>query len=281
MLTPVRFRGKWRLTDLVGEMLSRVTPEADCHPTRGVRVSISLSDRIGRSMWAGCYEEELVTFLRSMLEPGMVFVDVGAQMGYFSTIAAALVGESGAVHWFEPDPDCFSRLTRNSRAYPWVTIYNTAVADFSGETTFYRSPRLSESGWGTVFDDAAPRARPSVPVCTLDCWRTTRSIGRIDFLKMDVEGAEYRVLQGGRAAIEATRPMIWIEANEVCLSRDGKSVALLLGLLREWGYVPLGLQDPRSNLLATIVAIPKERSSLPREIGRSGLGLRQLAAHEI
>lgn len=114
----VQFRGKGRLTNWMGEMASRFVPEADCHPVPGARVSVSLNDRVGRLMWTGCYEPELVALLRQVLDPGATFVDVGAHIGYFSIVAAALVGESGAVQSFEPDPDCFSRLVVNSCAYP-------------------------------------------------------------------------------------------------------------------------------------------------------------------
>lgn len=280
MLCPVQFHGKWKLTGVLGGLLNWFTPEADCHPVRGARVRVSLGDRIGRLMWTGCYEAELVTFLRSMLDPGMVFVDVGANTGYFSIIAAALVGERGAVHSFEADPDCFSRLAGNARDYPWVTAYPTAVADYTGEIAFYRSPKKGESGWGTVFEDVFARDKVIVPVCTLDRWSAEQSVSRIDLLKMDVEGAEYRVLQGGRALLRATRPIIWMEANEYWLRRDGKSAAHLSSLLAEWDYLPLGLTDPRSKSLTNIVAVPAEQGRRLEKVMELNLGLQRVKTVE-
>lgn len=276
MLCPVQFHGKWKLTGVLGVLLNRFTPEADCHPVRGARLGVSLGDRIGCLMWTGCYEVELVTFLRSMLEPGMVFVDVGANIGYFSIIGAALVGERGAVHSFEADPDCLSRLAGNARDYPWVATYPTAVADYTGEIAFYRSPKKGESGWGTVFEDASARDKVVVPVCTLDRWSADQSVNKIGLLKMDVEGAEYRVLQGGRATLRATRPIIWMEANEYWLRRDGKSAADLLSLLAEWDYLSLGLTDPSSKSLTNIVAVPKEQGWLLEKVMRLNLGLQRV-----
>ena len=87
----VRFRGKARLTNWIGKVVSWFVPEADCHPVPGGRVIVSLNDRVGRLMWTSCYEPELVALLRKVLDPGMTFVDVGAHIGYFSIIAAALV----------------------------------------------------------------------------------------------------------------------------------------------------------------------------------------------
>jgi FkbM family methyltransferase len=279
IIAPLQFRGKGRLTYWMGGMAGRLTPEADCHPVPGARVSVSLNDRIGRLMWTGCYELEQVALLRHALDPGMTFVDVGAQIGYFSIIAAALVGAGGAVYSFEPDPDCFSRLAANSCAYPWVTAHKSAVADRTGEITFYRSPKQSESGWGAIFSEKdSKRAQLSVRVCALDNWMSVEGIERIDVLKMDVEGAEYRVLEGAQAVVAKTRPMMWVEANEVCLSRDSKSVSSILQLLTRWGYVTQGLWNPRSRSFDNIVAIPRERTDLIEKIGRAKLDLRPMLA---
>lgn len=281
VMAPAQFRGKVRLTNWAGGIARRFVEEVDCQPVLGARVTVSLSDRIGRMMWTGCYEPELVELLRLVLDPAMTFVDVGAQVGYFSTAAAALVGRAGAVHSFEPDPDCFSMLQRNARAYSWLRVYNSAVADFTGETSFYRSPKLDESGWGAMFDEGGGRTRINVRVRTLDGWGAAEGIEKIDVIKIDVEGAEYRVLEGARNVIAATRPLIWVEANEVCLSRDGKSVWSLLRLLEEWDYAAHGLYERRSQSLENIAAIPRERVDLFEKIGRVKIGLRAIASDAV
>jgi len=277
-MATVQFRGKRRLTNWVGELASWFTPDADCHPVAGARVNVLLNDRIGRLMWTGCYELELVALLGQVLDPGMTFVDVGAQIGYFSVVAAALVGERGTVHSFEPAPDCFSRLVVNSRDYPWITPHNSAVTDHTGEIAFYRSPNQSESGWGAIFNEDGERVRLSVRACTLDSWASEQGIEKIDVLKIDVEGAECRVLEGARAVIAKTRPILWVEANEVCLSRDAKSVSLLLRRLTSWNYVTQGLWDPHSGSSENIVAIPRERNDLIERVKRAKLGLRPMMA---
>lgn len=277
MMTRAQFRGKVRLTNWAGRIASRFAPEVDCQPVPGARVTISLSDRIGRMMWTGCYEPELVELLRQVLDPGTTFVDVGAHIGYFSIVAAALVAKIGAVYSFEPDPDCFSRLAVNSRPYPWVITYNSAVADRNGEISFYRSPKQSESGWGAIFNEDGKRAELSVRVCTLDNWMSEEGIEKIDVLKMDVEGSEYRVLEGAQALIARTRPLMWVEGNGVCLSRDAKSVPLLLGRLVGWDYVTRGVWHRHCGSVENIVAIPRERTDLLERIARANLGLRSIA----
>jgi FkbM family methyltransferase len=278
MMASARFRGKARLANYVGGIACRFMPEVDCQPVPGARVTVTLSDRIGRMMWAGCYEPELVELLKQVLDPAMTFVDIGAQVGYFSTAAAALVGPAGAVYSFEPDPGCFSMLQRNAQPYPWMKVHNSAVADFTGEASFYRSPKHDESGWGAIFDAGGGRAKIDVRVCTLDSWRAGEGVRQIDVIKIDVEGAECRVLEGARDVIAGARPLVWVEANEVCLGRDGQSVSLLLGLLARRDYVAHRLYQRRSQAFENIVAIPRERSDLFERIGRSRIGLRAMTS---
>lgn len=275
-MAPVRFRGKERLTNLVGSIASRFTSEVECNPVKGARVTVPLSERIGRLMWTGCYEIELVSLLKEVLRPGMVCVDVGAQIGYFSIISAALVAEHGVVHSFEPDPDSFARLARNSCSYPWVKAHNCVVSNSEDEIFFYRSPTPGESGWGAIFDADGERTKISAQARTLDSWMSAERIEKIDFLKIDVEGAECRVLEGAQAAIKKTRPIMWVEANEVCLSRDGKSVALLVQLLEGWDYLVQAVYDRHADSFENVVAVPKERADLLDRVRRANMKSRAL-----
>jgi FkbM family methyltransferase len=273
LLSLAQFPGKIRLINWLGSVVGRFAAEADCRPVKGARVSVSLSDRIGRLMWAGSYEPELVRLLKGFLDPGMTLVDVGAQVGYFSVVAAALVGQTGAVHSFEPDPDCFSKLRENAQAYAWIKTYNSAVADFSGRITFYPSPEQGESGWGAIFDDSGKRAEITVGACSLDIWASASRPERVDFIKIDVEGAECRVLDGAKALIAETRPLLWVEVNEVCLSRDGKSPSHLLKRLLELNYVTQGFGERSLRSVENIVAIPAERSDIFERLARAGVNL--------
>lgn len=87
-LSRAQFPGKYRAALRLGDAVSRACPEAECRTSTGSRFSVQLADRIQRLMWAGCYETELVALLEKMLGRGMVFVDVGANVSYFSALAA-------------------------------------------------------------------------------------------------------------------------------------------------------------------------------------------------
>jgi FkbM family methyltransferase len=234
-------------------------PEAQCRWGPESRYSVRLTDRIGRLMWAGCYEVQFVALLKCALGPGMVFVDVGAHIGYFTTLAACLVGRDGAVYSFEPDPECALCLIGNTHNDPWVIVYDKAVGDRSGEVTLFGSSRPEESGWGTIFATAEARPQVQVPITTLDEIICGSAIKRVDFIKLDVEGAECRVLEGGKQTIATYRPLVFAEVNEVCLARDGKSFRDLSSFFTERTYDIWSLEEKRPE---SILAIPRERSEL-------------------
>lgn len=208
-------------------------------------------------MWAGAYERELVDLFKRVIKPGMVVLDVGANIGYFSVLAAGLVGSSGEVHAFEPVPTCFYQLQRNLAVFPWADASSNAVSDQPGSTTFYFSENANESGWGSIIDSHdEKKKRETVPLITLDDWATEKNIRRIDFIKMDIEGAEYRALQGAMKLLARFRPTIVAELNEPCLARDNRQPADVLKLLWEAGYDTVLFND---GLLAT----PRARTGRP------------------
>jgi len=270
-LSLLTFRGKWRLADLLGRILAHFRPEARCWLTRDTGLRVRFGDRIERLMWAGCYERDLVTTLRHILQPGMVFVDVGAHIGYFTALAWVLVRPAGGVHAFEADPQCFQRLRENSRILDGVVLHPTAVSDRVGAATFFASPDPAESGWGSLFPDGLRRATRLVSTTTLDAWRQREAPGRVDFVKLDVEGAEYRVLRGAEALIRADRPTLFLEVNNVCLTRDGRSARDIVDFLDRYDYRATGVLSRFS--LHSIFAVPEFKAESIEVVRCAGVRL--------
>ena len=244
-LAPIR--GKGRLADL---LLRGGAAEVTCHPLAGVTIHLNPQQRIERLMWAGAYEPDLVRMLKSFLKPGMVFLDLGANVGYFSAISAALVGVHGRVFAFEPAPNCFTRLQRNLSAFPQAFVYHCAASDRTGQTWFYLHSK--ENGWGSLFNDGDLRQRVEVNTIRLDDWARDAVIERLDFLKIDIEGSEYGALLGAQALLKRFRPVVVAELNSVCLSRDQRTPDDVLHLLAEAGY---HLRRTDDSVIATPQAI--------------------------
>jgi FkbM family methyltransferase len=123
---------------------------------------------------------------------GMTIIDVGAHIGLFTVYAALRVGLFGKVYAVEPNPYMLSYLLENTSTFPQVTVIECAVSKTEGETTLFLHPR--NSGGASLV--RRPRSR-YIRVFTkrLDSLISEWNIAQIDFLKVDVEGAELEVLQ--------------------------------------------------------------------------------------
>lgn len=211
VLERLPIRGKGRLADAV---LSNINGEFECHPLPGVTVSVRANQQIERWMWAGAYEKELVSLLKKTLKPGMTFLDLGANIGYFSVIAAALVKHKGHVHAFEPLPQNLARLRKNLAPFHWATAQPYAVGNASGEVPIHYSEK--EAGWASIHNQHGLGNLPcnsTVGVLRLDDWLQSNSMNRLDFIKMDIEGSELDALLGAQRTLNQFRPTIVAETK--------------------------------------------------------------------
>jgi FkbM family methyltransferase len=153
------------------------------------------------------------------LRPGGCFYDVGAHIGFYSLLAARLVGEEGCVVAFEPDPTnvavLHENLSRNDLTE--VDVIPVAVWNHSGHVTFQRSaaesPEVS-SRRGTVVGsngEAPGSGRIKVEAVSLDEFARDHRLPTM--IKIDVEGAEAEALQGAGSLIAQTRPILLVEVH--------------------------------------------------------------------
>jgi FkbM family methyltransferase len=161
------------------------------------------------------WEPQTTACLAHRLREGAVFVDVGANHGYFTVLAAALVGSTGQVVAFEPNPAVLDQLRTHVRLNNFdarVTTVPAALADApqdagtlfvstepgnSGLSSLVASPAYVRNGW------LAHDRTVSVPVDTFDRWFESSALPRVDLVKIDVEGAEDRVLAGMAGSLAA------------------------------------------------------------------------------
>jgi FkbM family methyltransferase len=182
------------------------------------------------------YEPEVSAAVRRTLVPGDCFVDVGASIGYFTVLASALVGGKGRVVAIEPGPQNQPLLLLNvaSNQLANVQVFPVALSD-RREILSYN--RLSSNGAVTAanVDAQALITGDLVPALTLD--ELLRGIERVDLMKIDVEGAEWRVLQGAKETIARCRPTLIFEFTPRALeSLSGISGLAMLTKIGELGY---------------------------------------------
>jgi FkbM family methyltransferase len=164
----------------------------------------------------GSFEQAEIETLTEAARPGTVAIDAGAHVGVFTIPLARAVGTAGAAWAIEPLPENVRRLRANLRANGLhnVTVLAAAASDVDGQVAFevagdsaYGSTREVLSGWGTaeVIQVSAVR---------LDTEWRRHGMPRVSVIKIDVEGAELRVLRGAENLLRALRPQLLIEVPD-------------------------------------------------------------------
>ncbi len=186
-----------------------------------LRLRIRPGDVVGHHIYVrGVFEPLETRWICGFLKPGMVFFDVGANLGVFSLLAAKRVGPTGRVHCFEPSPAMAEELRANValNEFTNIEIHPVAVAD---SATVARFPRYEpgREAYGTLAARVWPGTRivghDLVQVITLDEYVAARDIQRVDLLKMDIEGAELLALRGATRLLSApSSPTMILELAE-------------------------------------------------------------------
>ncbi len=167
---------------------------------KNFKLNLDKKDSLGLSIF-GLYEEFETGFLRTKIKPGDVVVDVGANIGYYTTIFSRLAGENGKVFAFEPDPENFRILKSNMELNGCknAVLEQKALSDKSGRIKLY----LNEDNRGDhrIYDSGDSRDFVEIEAIKLDDALRGESSG-INFLKMDVQGAEVLVLRGAEEVLK-------------------------------------------------------------------------------
>jgi FkbM family methyltransferase len=160
----------------------------------------------------GRYEPPKQHYIRQFLKAGMVFVDVGANKGDFTLLAASLVGGTGRVYAIEPEPENCRWLARSieENGFANVQLVQAAASDTAGEATLYLGPR---SGWHTLLSGRQPGDLGAVQVATIPLDELLGDTSRLDLVKIDVEGAENSVIAGATQVLRRFRPTILIDTH--------------------------------------------------------------------
>ena len=183
-------------------------------PFERFRFSVRLNDPLHYSILLGMHEREVSECLLQQLRPGMTMFDVGANAGYFSLIAGEIVGRSGRVISLEPDPRVFEVLRRNVEANEFgnATVVQAAAYNSCGQVSLGCAPA---SSWSGIYYER-PTKRIAVRAVTLDSLCDELGLDRVDFVKIDVEGAEQVVLEGMVKVLSQHRPQILLELHGDC-----------------------------------------------------------------
>ncbi len=186
---------------------------------------------------SGCYEPLLMDLLHRLLPDDGVFLDIGANVGFFTCSLAAKPGFAGQVHAFEPAGCNHARLLKNIQLNQLVGVVSTwklALANQTGTLNLYVVPE-GEANNAVGENMLAPHDKETVsrrgwrvehaPMTTLDLWAGEQGLARCDFIKVDAEGADLNILLGGAGLIARTRPVIAAELSPYWMAQIGQDVS--------------------------------------------------------
>ncbi|MCB1744526.1 MAG: FkbM family methyltransferase [Gammaproteobacteria bacterium] len=222
--------------------LIAIHPRVDFVDEFELRFSCDVSNVMQRHLfYRGAWQHELISVLKLALEPGDVFVDIGAHHGYLALPAARIVGVEGLVFAVEASPAQLSVLAQSvvRNRLDNVVLISLAASDAASIGQIHQ-PEEGKEGAAAIVPNFEAAASYSVLFTDL-CSVLPRSVWRrIKVIKIDVEGWEYMAFLG-LSQLLATEPpaLIICEARDDLLRMAGSSLEQLSSLLADFGYQPV------------------------------------------
>jgi FkbM family methyltransferase len=186
----------------------------------------------------GTYERPLQSFIAGHLTESDVFYDIGANIGFFSLIAARRVGPNGRVYAFEPVPENAAAISRSARlnGFEAVDVFNVAVGSANGRTELMLARHIGGATLASVGPPPDLRGTIDVEIVTVDRLIAQRGLRPPTLVKVDVEGAELDALKGMAETLRTHRPTVLYEVDDASRSGLLRKAASLAAFWDAAGY---------------------------------------------
>jgi FkbM family methyltransferase len=167
----------------------------------------------------------------------MVVFDIGANIGYYTLMISRLIAPDGMVHSFEAATSTYNRLKEHIHINNFnnILFHHSAVSDNNGQSVIYCADE-SNTGESRLESFKGFKKKESVNCITLDTYIEKEAVEKVDFIKIDVEGAEMLVIKGALSLLNNYRPVVMLEINPLYLSRMGSDVTTLISTITDIGY---------------------------------------------
>jgi FkbM family methyltransferase len=169
--------------------------------------------------WYGSYEKELGNILKKIIKPQDIFLDIGANIGYFSLLVANNV-PTAKIFSFEPMKELFEKLEKNVliNGFKNIKAINIAIGNVNEDRELFLSgtDNLGMSSFKQPENFSGQKEK--VKVVTIDEWFKTSGLSRIDIIKIDVEGYELSALKGMKEVLQNFKPLVIVEINPATLT---------------------------------------------------------------
>lgn len=198
--------------------------------------------RLFRKIYSSIYflgkrfvDAEKIKLMRKQIKPGDVVLDIGAAFGFFSARAAALVGPTGKVLAFEPDPKFHPFLDdlRRGGKLPNTEIYNLAAWHEAAELDLHLC--AENPGENSLFQSPVHGGKVRVPAAALDAFLNPETT--VDFVKMDIQGAEISAIKGMRDLLRRSKEVVVLtECSPADLAAAGSGIVEMLRILSDMRF---------------------------------------------
>ncbi len=176
--------------------------------------------------------------ISTVLEKGDHYIDIGAEEGHMMALASVSVGKPGRVFAFEPRQNAVDHLNMMISNYGLnnVNLYQSLLGTTNGEIEMFEN--FDNPSSSSLYSEWGGGQSRTYPMTTLDTWSENNQVSRTDLIKMDVEGAEMQVLEGGKIFLKKTQPILILEIRDqdIRLQKFGYDANDVLNLLRSIGY---------------------------------------------
>ena len=196
------------------------------------------------------YEHENFEFLFSSVKKGDVVLDVGAHIGLFAVIAAQTVSNEGKVYAFEPTPATYQLLQTSvaiNNNQNNIKIFQKAVGSSIGKITFFISDNKADNANSLVnYKEDRPLHGIDIDVTTIDAFVKEQNLTKINFIKIDVEGAEYDALKGSVETFNKFKPACILAIHPEPIKAKGDSLETIFDFIQQLNYKILYNNKPIS-----------------------------------
>jgi FkbM family methyltransferase len=191
-------------------------------------------------LFPGDYEQDNFEFVKSNVKPGDVVLDIGGHIGLMAVLFGKIVKENGKVFSFEPTPGSYLNLRETIRINKMnkiVSPLNMAVTERSGPVDFFISDNIVDvANTLTPYEKNKELKVIKVEATSIDDFVIKHKLNKINFIKIDAEGAELKVLKGGSQTISQLKPKINLALHPEAIIANNDSLSAIYDYINELGY---------------------------------------------
>lgn len=239
--------------NLVNGAIKKIIP-SQVNIAEGVLLLNKRDAVVSGAVALGVYERFEVDLFRQYIKQGMKVVDIGANIGYYTVIAAQRVGSDGVVYAFEPEPENFSFLEQSIQInnFKHVECFRVGISNRKGQEKLFLSK--DNKGDHRMYSNGKDN-QPStaIEVTSLDVWHAERGLGKIDVIKMDIQGAEGLALDGMRNILQNTQPLVlFTEFWPQGLRDTGFDPRTILENFERYGFSIFEINEDKRSLIKVL-----------------------------